>query len=92
MTPPFTLAGGGWNQLGGKKRGLGFDRCCVFPYHIVCILVARLSQLDSHLSFSDVGKRHWSDKDLRFGCEQTSECTERGAVRFDYISSYFSKG
>lgn len=64
----------------------------VFFRTTMCILVARLSQLDSHLSFSDVGKRHWSDKDLRFGCEQTSECTERGAVRFDNISSYFSKG
>lgn len=37
-----------------------------------CILVAEVSQLDTLLSFSDVGKQPWSDKDLRYGREQTS--------------------
>lgn len=32
-----------------------------------CLLVAKLSQLDTHLTVSDVGKRWWGDKDLRFG-------------------------
>lgn len=56
------------------------------------ILVAGLSQLDSQLSFCDVGKRHWSGKDLRFGCEQTGERTERGAATLHSVSSWFFEG
>lgn len=56
------------------------------------ILAVEVSQLDKHLSFSDVGKRRRSDKDLRFGREQTSTRTERGAMRLDSISSLFSDG
>lgn len=57
-----------------------------------CILVAEVSQLDTHLSFSDVGRRRWSDKDLRFDREQTNARTERGAMRLDSISSLFFDG
>lgn len=59
------------------KGGQGFDPC--FPLYPppcnVCILMAEVSQLDTHLSFSDVGKQPWSDKDLRFSREQTSTHT-----------------
>lgn len=51
-----------------------------------CLLVAKLSQLDTHLTVSDVGKQRWSDKDLRFGCEQTTTSTERGVLRFESIA------
>lgn len=61
----------GKNWVG--KGGQGFDPCfSLYRPCNACILVAEVSQLDKHLSFSDVGKRRWSDKDLRFGREQTN--------------------
>lgn len=47
----------------------------ILPPRNICILMAEVSQLDTHLSFSDVGKQPWSDKDLRFSREQTSTHT-----------------
>lgn len=56
------------------------------PLYNVCILVAEVSQLDTHLSFSDVEERRRSDKDLRFGREQTIARTQRGAARLESVS------
>ena len=56
----FSWGAGGWDKLGGDRVGWGSDP----PPPS-----ASLCQRHLHLSFRDVGKRRWSDKDLRF-CKQ----------------------
>lgn len=64
------------------KGGQGFDPCfSLSPPCNACVLVAEVSQLDT--VFSDVGKKPWSDKDLRFGCEQTNTLDSSSALFFD---------